>query len=257
MTLTPRPSPASSAGEGSTSPELDRASLLAPPLPRGGRGHGVRAALLDFDGVLVDSEPTWDAADRRLVELWGAVFRPEVKRLVMGRKQDDSTRILLTEHGLEASPPRIVEARRLREAWMREAYATTIPLVDGARELLEGLAARGVPTAIATATPPELVRVALERFGLSGAVQVLATAEEVPHGKPAPDVFLLAASRLGVAAGQAAVLEDSEAGVRAGVAAGCRTVWLENAHAPGARALAHAVVSRPTGLLDELAAPAP
>lgn len=211
------------------------------------------AALLDFDGVLVDSEPSWDAADRRLVEGWGAVFRPEVKRLVMGRKQDDATRILLTEHGLDASPARIVEARALREAWMLEAYRTTIPLIDGARALLEGLAARGIPTAIATATPAVLVRAALTRFGLENHGTVLATAEEVTHGKPAPDVFLLAASRLGVAPERAAVLEDSEAGVRAARAAGCLAVWLENAHAPLARAEAEVIVRRPDDLLALLA----
>jgi len=211
--------------------------------------RALRAALLDFDGVLVDSEPAWDAADRRLVELWGVPFRPEVKQLVMGRKQDDSTRILLAEHGLAVAPDRVAEARRLREAWMREAYGGSIPLIDGARELLDGLAARDVPTAIATATPAELVRVALERFGLDGAVRVLATAEEVPHGKPAPDVFLLAARRLEVAPEGAVVLEDSEAGVRAGLAAGCLTVWLENAHAPTARALAHRIIDRPVDLL--------
>jgi HAD superfamily hydrolase (TIGR01509 family) len=210
------------------------------------------AALLDFDGVLVDSEPTWDAADRRLVESWGATFRPEVKRLVMGRKQDDSTRILLAEHGLAASPERIVEARRLREAWMREAYATTIPSIDGARELLEGLAGRGIPTAIATATPADLVRVALERFGFAKAVRVLATAEEVPNGKPAPDVFLLAAARLGVTPERAAVLEDSEAGIRAARAAGCLAVWLQNPHAPAAREVADVVVQRPSDLLVRL-----
>jgi HAD superfamily hydrolase (TIGR01509 family) len=207
------------------------------------------AALLDFDGVLVDSEPSWDAADRRLVEGWGAVFRPEVKRLVMGRKQDDSTRILLTEHGLDASPDRIVEARALREAWMLEAYGTTIPLIEGAQALLEGLTARGVPTAIATATPARLARAALARFGLERYVTVLATAEEVLHGKPAPDVFLLAAARLGVAPGRAAVLEDSEAGVRAARAAGCLAVWLENDHAPDARAEADVVVRNPSELL--------
>jgi len=217
------------------------------------RGARPVAALLDFDGVLVDSEPSWDAADRRLVETWGATFRPAVKRLVMGRKQDDSTRILLTEHGLDATPDRIVEARALREAWMLDAYRTTIPLIDGAHALLEGLLVRGVPTAIATATPAVLVLAALTRFGLAEHVPVLATAEEVPNGKPAPDVFLLAASRLGVAPARAAVLEDSEAGVRAARAAGCLAVWLENIHAPAARAEAHLIVRRPSDLLALLA----
>jgi HAD superfamily hydrolase (TIGR01509 family) len=202
--------------------------------------------IFDFDGVLVDSEPWWDRCDRRVVEEAGGVFLADAKQRVMGLPEPQAVERIIAMHGLSVAPEDLM-ARRL--VWMAQYYAQEIPLMPGVPELLEGLQARGLPLAIATSTRLELARIALRRHGLEPAFRTVVTAADVKHGKPAPDVFLEAARRLGVPMADCAVVEDSLPGMRAARASGGLAVWLRNAHAAAAEAEAHAIIEKPLDLL--------
>jgi HAD superfamily hydrolase (TIGR01509 family) len=102
--------------------------------------------------------------------------------------------------------------------------ARGLPLKPGARELLQDLSTLGVPMAVATSTRGDRARLKLASSGLDGYFRHVVTSSDVVHAKPAPDLYLLAADRLGIPAIECVALEDSEYGVRAAYAAGLRVI---------------------------------
>jgi HAD superfamily hydrolase (TIGR01509 family) len=133
---------------------------------------------------------------------------------------------------------------------MREAYRRDLPLLPGAVEAVRRAAAV-FPLSLASSSNREVFETVLELAGIAGCFRATVSSEEVAHGKPAPDVYLEAARRLGVEPARCAAVEDSHAGIRSAKAAGMRVVAIPNASYPPdeeALELADAVV--PT--LDEL-----
>jgi HAD superfamily hydrolase (TIGR01509 family) len=125
---------------------------------------------------------------------------------------------------------------------MLAAYRERLPLVDGAVEAVERIAARW-PLALASSSNRPLIDAALEAAGLARCFRATVSSEEVPRGKPAPDVYLEAARRLGVEPTRCAAIEDSHSGIRSAKAAGMRVVAVPNAtYPPGEDALAEADV---------------
>jgi HAD superfamily hydrolase (TIGR01509 family) len=114
---------------------------------------------------------------------------------------------------------------------MLARYGEAPPLIPGAVDAVRGIAARW-PIAIASSSNPELIEVVLRRAGLDGIVQTAVSSEEVRRGKPAPDVYLEAARRLGVEPARCAAVEDSHNGIRSAKAAGMRVIALPNPHFP-------------------------
>ena len=115
---------------------------------------------------------------------------------------------------------------------MDEYLKTTVPKKKGLDELLAWLKARGLPAAVASSTYRSLVERNLRTAGVEEYFRKVVTGDQVEHGKPAPDIFLLAARQLGLAPGNCLVLEDSFNGVRAGAAAGCVTVMIPDLSQP-------------------------
>jgi HAD superfamily hydrolase (TIGR01509 family) len=208
--------------------------------------------IFDFDGVLVDSEPWWERADARLVEAEGKTLDPEAKKAVIGFKQEVSIKKILAMHGIAGDS--MVFMRR-REKMMEEYYAGEIPLMPGARETVEHLSAGGLKLAVASSTPQRLVELSLDLHGIRRFFACVVSAEEVENGKPAPDVFLLACERLGVAPADAVVVEDSSPGILAAKAAGIRAIWLRNEHQPEAQAHADRVIESLAELTSDRALP--
>jgi HAD superfamily hydrolase (TIGR01509 family) len=130
---------------------------------------------------------------------------------------------------------------------MVERYrAEGAPLIDGAVEAVQRIAA-GWPVAVASSAHPDVIAAALAATGLQDVFRVVVSSDEVDHGKPAPDVYLATAQRLGVAPAACLVVEDSLNGIRAGKAAGMTVVLVPNASVPpppGAAQLADLVVER-------------
>ena len=195
--------------------------------------------IFDCDGVLVDSERlTVHEEARMLTELGWPVTADEVVGLFMGLS-------LATELEMVADRLGPAAAEKFEHDLVPRLTAifdAELTPVDGIPALLDALAQTGVPTCVASSGLPDGIRRKLDRTGLREHFgDRISSASEVEHGKPAPDLFLLAAGRMGVTPARAAVVEDSVPGVEAGVAAGM-TVYgfagglarAEDLHAAGA-----------------------
>ena len=195
--------------------------------------------IFDCDGVLVDSERlTVHEEARMLTELGWPVTADEVVGLFMGLS-------LATELEMVADRLGPAAAEKFEQDLVPRLTAifdAQLTPVDGIPALLEALAQKGVPTCVASSGLPDGIRRKLDRTGLREHFgDRISSASEVEHGKPEPDLFLLAAGRMGVTPARAAVVEDSVPGVQAGVAAGIAVYGFagglaraEDLHAAGA-----------------------
>jgi HAD superfamily hydrolase (TIGR01509 family) len=207
----------------------------------------MRAVVFDLDGVLVDSEHLWDRARRELVAERGGRWRDGATHDMMGMSSPEWSRYLHDELGVELEPTEISAdvVRRLEVLYREE-----LPLLPGAREAVLAAAQRW-PLGLASSANREIIDLVLELAELEDAFTATVSSEEVAHGKPAPDVYLEAARRLGVAAADCTAVEDSSNGLRSAAAAGMTVVALPNPRfPPAADALALATVV--IGSLDEL-----
>jgi HAD superfamily hydrolase (TIGR01509 family) len=181
------------------------------------------AVLVDMDGLLVDSEPLWTVAEEELALELGGIWSTELKAEVMGTRLDVAVPRILEWYGVPATVAAVAEASERLLARMGELYRSAVPLRPGALDLLESLHVAGVPTALVSSSFRVLVDAVLATLGADRFATSVA-GDEVVHGKPHPEPYVIACSRLGVAPEHCVVLEDSEAGLRSGEAAGCEVV---------------------------------
>jgi HAD superfamily hydrolase (TIGR01509 family) len=178
------------------------------------------AVVFDLDGVLLDSEPVWEEVRRGYVAGHGGTWQPESQARLMGMSTGEWARYLHDDLGVTV-PAGQIAAEVV--AQMADRYAQRVPMIDGAAGVVRRLSGRW-PLGLASSSPPRLIAAALAAAGLTGEFRVTLSTEEVPRGKPAPDVYLAVAGRLGVAAGRSVAVEDSSNGVRSAAAAGMRVV---------------------------------
>ena len=211
----------------------------------------IEAVVFDLDGVLVDSEHVWDEVRERLARERGGRWHERAQADMMGMSSTEWSRYMHDVVGLPESPEEInAEVVRRTEA----RYAEHLPLIDGAVEAVERLAGP-FRLGLASSSNRPLIEAVLTGSELAGRFEVTVSSEEVERGKPAPDVFLEAARRLGLAPERCAAVEDSANGIRAARAAGMRVVAIPSRRYPppaDALALADVVIES----LDELAATA-
>jgi HAD superfamily hydrolase (TIGR01509 family) len=202
----------------------------------------IEAVVLDLDGVIVDSEHVWDEVRERYTRESGGTYTESATRDMMGMSSLEWSRYMADDLGVPGTPDEINAAVVKR---MLALYGRAPPLIPGAVDAVHRCAERW-PLAVASSSNPELIEVVLDAAGLHDVIRVVVSSEEVPRGKPAPDVYLEAARRLGVEAGRCAAVEDSQNGIRSAKAAGMRVIAVPNAHFPpdeGALALADVVLS--------------
>jgi HAD superfamily hydrolase (TIGR01509 family) len=207
----------------------------------------VRAVVFDLDGVLVDSEQVWDDARRELVAELGGTWTDDATRAMMGMSSLEWSRYMHDELGVGLEPSAISAAVVQK---LEELYRRDLPLLPGAREAVRALAERW-PLGLASSSNREIIDLVLELADLTDAFAATVSSEEVARGKPAPDVYLEAARRLGVAPGDCAAVEDSTNGLRSAAAAGMRVIAFPNQAFPPAEdalRLATSVIAS----LDEL-----
>jgi HAD superfamily hydrolase (TIGR01509 family) len=197
------------------------------------------AVIFDLDGVLIDSETAWNDARRELVQRSGGTWTAEATRAMMGmssvewsRYMRDQLAVPMESHEISASVVAELERR----------YVERLPLIPGALEAVARLAERW-PLGLASSANRPIIELVLREAGLTGRFQATVSAEEVPHGKPAPDVYLKAAHRLTADPARCVAVEDSSNGLRSAAAATMDVVAIPNrAFPPDADALALAGV---------------
>ncbi len=181
-------------------------------------------ALWDLDGTLVDTEANHYAAWRALVREHGRDLSYEEFRPTFGLRNDDVLTRYLGFAGDTAALAALSERKEeLFRASLRRDGVRTQP---GALDLIAHLRALGARQAVASSAPPANITLIVRLLGLEDTFDAVVSGEEVARGKPAPDIFLRAAARIGLEPGRAVVLEDAPAGVAAGKAAGCAVIAL-------------------------------
>jgi HAD superfamily hydrolase (TIGR01509 family) len=206
----------------------------------------IRAVIFDLDGLLLDSESAWDGARRALVAEHGLEWREGATEAMLGMSAPEWSRYVRDELKVPLEPEEISDRV---VANMLDAYEQRLPLLEGAEAAVARIAERW-PLGLASSSNKPVIDRVMETSGWSEAFEVWVSSEEVDRGKPAPDVFLEAARRLGTEPAEAAGIEDSHNGILAARAANLRRVIAIPNHEfpPGADALGAADV-----VLDSLA----
>jgi HAD superfamily hydrolase (TIGR01509 family) len=205
----------------------------------------VAAVVFDMDGVLIDSEQAWADAREELAREHGGVWPAGTQERMMGMSSSEWSRFMRDELGVQMEPQEISDAVVVR---LERRFRKSLPLLPHARETVERLAAK-VPLAVASSANRPVIDFVLELAGLADAFSATVSSEEVPRGKPSPDVYFEAARRLGADAARCAAVEDSTNGIRAAHAAGMRVIAVPRPdYPPSADALALSAV-----VLDSLA----
>lgn len=176
-----------------------------------------RAVVFDMDGLLLDTEVLWQRSETELFRRHGHVFTFDDKLAVMGTSYAVTKRYFAERLGVPlADGDALIDEMH---GYMLAELRREVMARPGAVELIEGLRGR-VPVGLASNSSPDLVEAALLTAGLSDAFDAIVTAADVEHPKPAPDIYLLACARLGVAPSHALALEDTAPGIAAAKAAG-------------------------------------
>ncbi|HEV2377342.1 MAG TPA: HAD family phosphatase [Streptosporangiaceae bacterium] len=197
----------------------------------------IEAVVFDLDGVLVDSEPVWEQVRRQVVAEYGGHWAPDAQQRLMGMSTGEWARYL--SHDLGTSlPPEEVAAQVIEQ--MDARYREQVPFLPGAVAAVRRLAAPW-PLGLASSSPPVLIDAVLDSAGLQGCFAAAMSTEQVPRGKPTPDIYLAVAGRLGRAPQRCAAVEDSANGLRSAAAAGLQVIAVpDTRYPPGPTALAAA-----------------
>ena len=199
------------------------------------------AVIFDLDGVLVDSEQVWNATRERFARESGGHWEEGATRAMMGMSSTEWSSYMHDALGVPLDPADISREVARRVA---DSYRQRLPLLPGAQAAVERLGGRW-PLGLASSSNREVIDLFLELSGLGRFFGATVSSEEVARGKPAPDVYLAAAERLGVSPGASTAVEDSTNGLKAAHAAGMRLIAIPNAAYPPSRdalALADAVL---------------
>ena len=211
------------------------------------------AVIFDLDGVLVDSEQLWNRAREELVRSSGGSWREDATRAMMGMSSLEWAAYM---HDELRVPFDAAETSRRVVATIEELYREQLPLLPGAADVVRALHGRW-PLGLASSSNREIIDLVLELAGLAGMFAATVSSEEVAHGKPAPDVYLETAARIGVDPGRCVALEDSSNGLRSAAAAGMAVIAVPNPYyppAPDALALAAVTAQAIADVTPELVA---
>jgi HAD superfamily hydrolase (TIGR01509 family) len=195
-----------------------------------GGGGMIEAVVFDMDGVLVDSEPVWERVRRAFTAAHGGRWADDAQDRMMGMSTAEWSGYMSEDFGIPIPPATIAEQVI---AAMKDEYRTRLPLLPGAVEAVFALAGRW-PLAVASSAPKSLIEAVLDASGMRPAFRAAVSSEEVPRGKPAPDVYLEATARLGLPAASCAAIEDSTNGLRSAHAAGCAVIAVPRPEYPPA-----------------------
>ena len=185
----------------------------------------VKAVIFDLDGTLVDSLWMWETIDSDFLGNYGYSCPPELQKTIEGMGFTETAVYFKERFSLPLS---IEEIKQIWTEMSIDKYRNEVPLKPGAKEFLTYLKDHGIKTGIATSNGREMVEAVLESLGVREFFQVVTTACEVNAGKPAPDIYLCVAEKLGVKPEDCMVFEDVPAGILAGKRAGMTVYAIED-----------------------------
>jgi HAD superfamily hydrolase (TIGR01509 family) len=188
----------------------------------------VDAVIFDLDGLLIDSEAVWDEVRKRFVEENGGLWHDAAQRDMMGMSSVEWSQYVRDRLGVQMEPEEISQAVADRVA---DAYQEYLPLLPGAVEAVRSLAAQW-PLGLASSSNRPVIDLVLHLAGTADAFEATVSSEEVGAGKPAPDVYLEAAKRLGKEAAACVAIEDSTNGIKSAHAAGMGVIAVPNQDFP-------------------------
>jgi pseudouridine-5'-monophosphatase len=189
----------------------------------------INAILFDLDGLMADSEPLAEWAWNQVLGQFGCRLDDQTLQDILGMRVIDSSALLCERFEL---PHSAEEAAAERNRAFLDAVPNRLKACAGLYPLLDDLADLGIPLAVATSGERKYVALALETLNIAGRFHIVVTGDEVTNGKPAPDIYILAAERLGVDPADCIVLEDAPLGVAAARAAGMMCIAVPNPRIP-------------------------
>jgi HAD superfamily hydrolase (TIGR01509 family) len=202
----------------------------------------IQAVIFDLDGVLIDSEPVWEQVRRQVVAQHGGHWADDAQQRLMGMSTGEWARYLAEDLGVSLPPDQVAA---LVIGQMADRYRQHLPLLPGAVDAVRALAARW-PLGLASSAPAVLIETVLDQSGLAASFAAAMSTEQVPRGKPAPDIYLAVSGALGIDPRRGAAIEDSANGLRSAAAAGLAVVAVPHPrYPPGPDALALAAVVLP------------
>ncbi len=166
----------------------------------------IKGAIFDMDGTLIDSMGLWFSLGAEYLKLMGKEPRPDLLERLQKMTLGEAAKYIQDEYGVEKSVEDIIQGC---SGLLKEAYAKTIPIKPGAKELLEGLRAKGIPMCVATATDSRLAELALTRLGIRDYFDFVLTCRDGSQSKRKPDIFYSLVEQLGTDPENTWVFEDA------------------------------------------------
>ncbi len=191
------------------------------------QGPKLRAVVFDLDGLMFNTEDLYQEVGSKILRLRGKEFTSDLLDQMMGRPSPVALQIMIDWHQLDAT---VADLESETDALFPEILDAHLAPMPGFLTLMDFLDSRQLPKAVATSSRRHFVVDVLSRFSLLPRFEFVLTAEDVQHGKPDPEIYQAAARKLGLKAPEVMVLEDSENGCRAAVAAGTFTVAVPGGH---------------------------
>ena len=200
----------------------------------------LEAVLFDMDGVIIDSEPLWSDAEKQLLARRNLPYSPSLKTAMMGRDARGAVGYLIEHYSLTESLGKLIEERNQLIAELFKEHLKAIP---GALDLVRSVIAAGILTGLVSSSPKPLVELALEKLVTTGLFDLTLSGDQVVRGKPAPDIYITAAEKLGVKPEYCVVIEDAPHGVAAAKDAGMCCLAISTSVSVVELAMADKVVS--------------
>lgn len=189
--------------------------------------NGIKAVLFDLDGTLVDSMWIWDEIDIEYLGRYDIAHPGDFQKELNGKSFTETAIYFKERFQL---PDSVEEIKKTWNEMAMEKYMHEVMLKEGALELIKSLKKKNIKLGIASSNSMELVLAVIKRFGLTNYFDTIHTSCEVPKGKPAPDIYLLAAKTLMVKPEECLVFEDIMEGIQAGKSANMKVCAVEDAY---------------------------